>query len=574
LLFILRIRILMDSQLLTLNSQNSLKPIIYQLMPRWFTNTCDHCIPYGTIAQNGCGHFNDIDTQLLRRIADLGATHVWYTGIIEHATATDYSRYGIAPCDPHVVKGLAGSPYAIRDYYDVDPDLATDVRHRMDEFQALVERTHRAEMKVIIDFVPNHVARQYASDAKPAGVEDLGANDDQGMFFSPNNNFFYITGEPFAPQDIDLGDYKEFPARATGNDCYHAHPGCNDWYETIKLNYGIDPWNGERHFSPIPDTWRKMTDILLFWAEKGIDGFRCDMVHMVPVEFWHHAITEVKRRFPHIIFIAEIYDTNLYRSYIHEGGFDYLYDKVTLYDKLIGILCHNHSAADLTQCWQTIDDIRPHMLNFLENHDEVRLASRQCCNDPFKALPALVVSATISTAPFMFYAGQELGERADDAEGYSGCDGRTTIFDYWSVPTLRQWLTDARRLPQATKRLRAFYRKLLNLCNSEPAISEGGFYDLMYANEDLQRARKQYAFLRHCKTETLLIVANFADEQVDCALRLPAHALQCAGIKAGAYRATDLLSGTSLQMEIADDCLIHTPLAPNSAVILKLKKSH
>ena len=229
------------------------KTIIYQLMPRWFTNCNEHCVQGGTISQNGVGKFNDIDGKKLRSIKSLGATHVWYTGIIEQATATDYSRYGITPCNPHVVKGIAGSPYAIRDYYDVSPDLAQDIGNRMAEFEALVERTHRAGLKVIIDFVPNHVARQYHSDVKPDGVRDLGEGDNDGMFFDPNNNFYYITGQEFAPRDVDLGSgadaYREFPARATGNDCYTATPGRDDWYETVKLNYGIDPWNGSTHFT-------------------------------------------------------------------------------------------------------------------------------------------------------------------------------------------------------------------------------------------------------------------------------------------------------------------------------------
>ena len=67
---------------------------------------------------------------------------------------TDYRAFGIERDDPDVVKGRAGSPYAIKDYYDIDPDLAVDVNHRMAEFESLVDRTHQHGMKVIIDFVP------------------------------------------------------------------------------------------------------------------------------------------------------------------------------------------------------------------------------------------------------------------------------------------------------------------------------------------------------------------------------------------------------------------------------------
>ena len=356
-----------------------MKPVIYQLLPRLFTNQCSSCVHYGTIEQNGVGKMNDITGRVLDSIRALGVTHVWYTGVIEHATTTDYSQYGITRDNPHIVKGKAGSPYAIKDYYDIDPDIAVDVPNRMTEFEALVKRTHNAGLKVVIDFVPNHVARQYHSDVKPAGIEDLGADDDRTKHFDPNNNFYYIPRQQFMPHDVFLGEgkdtYIEFPAKATGNDCFTAFPSKNDWYETIKINYGRDYGDHTEHFDPIPNTWFKMLHFLRYWASKGIDAFRCDMVHMVPVQFWKWAIPQVKEKYPNILFIAEIYDVGLYRDYLYNGKFDYLYDKVTLYDTLRNIQCHNASAATLTNCWQTVDGISDHMLNFLENHDEQRFAS-------------------------------------------------------------------------------------------------------------------------------------------------------------------------------------------------------
>ena len=544
------------------------KTIIYQLMPRWFTNNNTQCVPNGTIKQNGSGKFNEIDETRLRSIKSLGATHVWYTGIIEHATSTDYSRQGITPCNPHVVKGLAGSPYAIRDYYDVCPDLAINVKQRMTEFEALVARTHKAGLKVIID-----VAREYESDAKPTGVQDLGENDNPMMFFDPKNNFYYITGQEFAPNGVDLGHgkgaYREFPARATGNDCYSASPNRDDWYETIKLNYGVDPWNGSKHFDPIPPTWHKMLDILLFWASKGIDGLRCDMAHMVPVEFWHWAIAQVKAQYPQLIFIAEIYDVTLYHSYIEYGGFDYLYDKVTLYDTLRGILCNGWSASELTRCWQTVEGMGDHMLNFLEN-DEQRIASRQFCGEPWKALPALVVSATMSRCPFMVYAGQELGEPAADAEGYSGLDGRTTIFDYWSVPTLRRWHHG--KPTSAERKLRAMYRRLLNLCNSEPTLAKGQFFDLMFVNQDTLDPQRQYAYLRHIEGEMTLIVANFGDTAVDTSVRIPQHALECASMPMGKYKCEELLTGQTTKSALNGDTTLAIHIEPHNITLWRFKK--
>jgi len=551
------------------------KSIIYQLMPRWFTNCNEKCVPNGTIRQNGVGKFNEIDETKLRSIKSLGATHVWYTGIIEHATATSYSRYGITPCNAHVVKGKAGSPYAIRDYYDVCPDMAVKVKNRMAEFEALVERTHREGLRVIIDFVPNHVAREYQSDAKPAGVQDLGEDDNPAMFFDPNNNFYYITGQEFSPAGVDMGQgdeaYHEFPARATGNDCYSASPSRDDWYETVKLNYGIDPWNGSTHFDPIPPTWSKMLDILKFWTGKGVDGFRCDMAHMVPVAFWHWAISQIKAINPDIIFIAEIYDVSLYHSYIHDGGFDYLYDKVTLYDTLRGVLCDGWSASELTRCWQTVEGMGDHMVNFLENHDEQRIASRQFCGDPFKAFPALVVSATMSRCPMMVYAGQELGEPAADAEGYSGPDGRTTIFDYWSVPTLRRWHQG--KSTARERRLRSLYRRILRLCNSEKTLARGDFFDLMYVNQDTLDPSRQYAYLRHCDGEMTLIVANFGVLEVNTSIRIPQHAIECAGFTHGEYSCKELITDDTSTAVLTGDSTLPVSIPPLGARIYRLRKA-
>lgn len=559
---------------------NTTKPVIYQLLPRLFANECDHCIPNGTIVQNGSGKLNDITPRVLSAIKDLGATHVWYTGIIEHAHNTDYTRYGILRDNPHVVKGNAGSPYAIKDYYDVDPDLAVDVNKRIEEFEQLVDRTHDAGLSVIIDFVPNHVARQYSSDAKPAGIRDLGIDDDRQKFFDRNNNFYYIPRQLFAPQ-IDLGSgegaYVEFPAKASGNDCFSAFPGQYDWYDTVKLNYGVDYGDGSHHFSPIPSTWLKMLHILRYWASKGVDGFRCDMVHMVPLEFWQWAIPNVKENYPHVKFIAEIYDVGLYRDFINIGGFDYLYDKVNLYDTLRGIQCSNFSAAQITNCWQTVEGIAGNMLNFLENHDEQRFGSKFYAGDPGLVIPSLVVSAFISTGPMMIYAGQELGEQALDAEGYSGYDGRTTIFDYWSIPTVRRWLNHGEcndeHLTGREIWLRNKYSTILHLCNSEKAIAKGRFFDLMYVNYNNHtlNPHKQYVFLRSYGKETLLIAVNFAASSCDLQINIPQHAFDTLDLPAGDCVATDLLTSDTMRKSFSPDRPFTTYIGPYDAVVWKIK---
>ncbi len=558
------------------------KPVIYQLIPRLFTNYCPAPVPNGTIEQNGSGKLNDINNRILRDLRRLGVTHVWYTGVIAHAHCPDYTQYGIPRHNPHVIKGQAGSPYAITDYYDIDTDLAVDVPKRMAEFEVLVKRTHDAGMKVIIDFVPNHVAREYHSICRPQGIADLGEHDDKTLYFGHNNNFYYIPRQRFMPEvDMGQGDdaYVEFPARATGNDCFTAFPGRFDWYDTIKLNYGLDYGDWSRHYQPIPDTWFKMLHILRFWASKGVDGFRCDMVHMVPLEFWEWAIANVRERYPDITFIAEIYDPGLYRDFIRRGGFDYLYDKVGLYDTLRGIVCSNISAAHITNCWQSVEGITPNMLNFLENHDEQRFGSRHVAGDPAKAIPAMVVSAMIGNGPIMVYMGQELGEQAVDAEGYSGYDGRTTIFDYWSVPTLRRWLNNGRpalkNLSDRERWLRSQYSTILSLCNSENAIARGRFFDLMYVNytNPTVDPHRHYLFMRSDADTIIIVAVNFSDTAAEMHVNIPEHAFEVLDLPAGETAAVDLLSGDKMHKVLSPARPFVTSVKPFGATVWRLPKS-
>ena len=546
------------------------KIIVYQIFTRLYGNRNISRKENGSIEENGCGKLNDLTPMVLKKIRNMGVSHVWYTGVIRHATQTDYSDHGIPVNHPAVVKGKAGSPYAITDYYDIDPDLATDVDLRMLEFEQLVERTHQAGMKVIIDFVPNHVARQYHSICKPEGVRDLGEDDNPQHGFDPQNNFYYCPGQSFSPYfDLYHGaeqPYHEEPAKATGNDCFHHAPGVNDWYETVKLNYGVDYYAGRiGHFQPIPDTWDKMTDILLFWAGKGIDGFRCDMAEMVPTAFWHWAIDKVKYRYPEIIFVGEVYDPNQYRSYLG-AGFDYLYDKVGMYDTLRGVMGGGLSTHAITSAWQQTDDIRDHMLYFLENHDEQRIASDFFAGDARKGVPALVVSALLQQNPLMVYAGQEYGERGMDQEGFSGRDGRTTIFDYWSIDTLVR--AAQRKLTAEEKVLKAQYDKVLNIARSEKSIVEGDSFDLMYVNGQYQR---QYAFLRKADSEVLLVVVNFDDLPVVMDVMIPAHAFDFLNIKEKKVVAMDLLTGERIRLHLQRDMPVAVSLKPLGAVVMKFK---
>ena len=548
----------------------SQKVIVYQVFTRLYGNRDTTRKENGTIADNGCGKMADFTPAVLRGIAKMGISHVWYTGVIRHATQTDYSQYGIPRQHPAVVKGKAGSPYAIADYYDIDPDLAVDVKLRMQEFEQLVQRTHDAGLKVIIDFVPNHVARQYKSVCKPRGVKDLGETDNAMMGFDPQNNFYYCPGQRFMPYfDLYGGEpepYLEEPAKATGNDHFDNAPGQNDWYETVKLNYGVDYYAGRvGHFDPMPDTWKKMTDILLFWAKKGVDGFRCDMAEMVPAEFWAYATKVVKSKYKQLVFIGEVYNPGEYRHYL-ASGFDWLYDKVGMYDTMRAVICHHAPASAISHAWQATDDIRDHMLYFLENHDEQRVASDFFAASGWKGVPGMIASLLMQQNPFMLYAGEEYGERGMDREGFSGNDGRTTIFDYWSVDTLCR--AAQKKLTADEEALFDIHQKTMLLARQEKAVTDGVFFDLMYVNGHLER---QYAFLRYAEGELLLVVTNFEDRDVVTDVNIPAHAFDYLGIKEKKVIGTDLLSKEKLAMSLRKDGSVRMEIKARSGRVWKIK---
>ncbi|WP_343524660.1 alpha-amylase family glycosyl hydrolase [Pedobacter sp.] len=557
---------------------NDKQIVIYQLLPRLFGNKSTANIPYGTIEQNGSGKFNDITTKALDGIKELHANYVWYTGVIAHASLTDYSAYGIKVDHASVVKGRAGSPYAIRDYYDVDPDLAVDVKNRMKEFEALVKRTHDSNLKVLIDFVPNHVARSYHSYAKPEGITDFGAKDDVTRAFSPENDFYYIPGQalvvPVGTQKAPLSvhqdaPFQENPAKATGNNVFSAKPKYDDWYETIKLNYGIDYQNGEKqYFDPIPPVWLKMRDILTFWANKGVDGFRCDMAEMVPIAFWNWIIPQLKKVNPDLIFIGEAYNPKVYRQYLDEGKFDYLYDKVGLYDGLKKLI-RNEPNADVKEIgavWKKESaGFGNRMLRFLENHDEERIASAGFAGKAELALPAMVVSATLGGGPVMLYFGQEVGEPGKGQEGFGGDDNRTTIFDYWGVPNHQKWMNgglfDGRKLNAAQQNLRAYYKQLLKVTSTSDAVINGGIYEVPATGNMNNR---MYAFIRYSGKQRLLVVANFDRSQTLTAnIEIPDQILK---VKSS-VPVTELM--TDKKLNIPPGTSIPVTLAPVSAQVIE-----
>jgi glycosidase len=545
------------------------KLIIYQLLPRLFGNTKTVNKTNGSVEENGVGKLNDINDKALQEIKKMGFTYVWYTGVIEHATMTDYSQFGIKADDPDIVKGRAGSPYAIKDYYDIDPDLAVDVHNRIGEYEALIKRTHNNGLKVLMDLVPNHVARTYASDVKPAGVRDFGEDDDKGKAFSAANDFYYMPGQPFVvpsgynpggdefKSPLKDGKFDENPAKATGNDVFTAAPSINDWFETMKLNYGVDYMDHRRgHFDPIPPLWNKVYDILHYWSEKGVDGFRCDMVEMVPIEFWGWVIPKLKAEHPGLIFIGEAYDKGKYADYIYKGKFDYLYDKVGLYDAIKRLTRdeHNSSTWEINAVWNhDSKGIDEHMLRFMENHDEQRIASNDFAGNPWLAVPGMIVTATLNTGPVMVYFGQEVGEPAIGTEGFSGNDGRTSIFDYWGVPEHQKWVNnqeyDGAQLSGDQQKLRGFYHNLLTAVHNSEALKTGAFYELMIANEHQPGFdTRLYIYARYTNNQRILVIANFNRGERKVTVKLPEDLLTKLN-QSGHKQFTDLLSGAKFNTD-------------------------
>lgn len=584
--------------------------VIYQVFTRLFGNTNTANKPWGTIEENGVGKFKDFTPKALQEIKSLGVTHIWFTGVLHHDVIRDYSKYGITNDDPDVVKGRAGSPYAVKDYYTVDPDLATDPANRLEEFRSLVLRTHRQGLKVIIDIVPNHVARNYHSIAKPVGTKDFGETDDKSVGYARNNNFYYLPGVPFQapilsekplggePNPLSDGKFDETPAKWTGNGSGLAQPRADDWYETVKVNYGIRPdgssdfdllpngfdqksipdhyafWQGKS----VPDSWVKFRDICLYWLKFGVDGFRFDMAEMVPVEFWSYLNSTIKLEYPKTTLVAEVYNPAQYRAYIHSGKMDYLYDKVAFYDTLKKVMQGKAPADRLVKIQTDLADIEHNMLHFLENHDEQRLASPAFAGSAVKGKPALVVSATISTSPTLIYFGQEVGEQGAENAGF-GKPSRTSIFDYIGVPAHQRWMNggafDGGKLSKAEKELRAFYKRLLNFTITAPALM-GEYREIQSLNREKSTgySDKLFSFVRWCEKQKLVITANFdPDQSHEFNLLIPAEILKIRNLKNGDYVLTDHLNDANkFKLKVYNGTgRIKLELKPLESVILEVK---
>lgn len=588
------------------------KEVVYQVFTRLFGNTNTTNKPWGTIEGNGVGKFNDFTDTALNEIKELGVTHIWYTGVPHHDVITDYTKFGISNDDPDIVKGRAGSPYAVKDYYNVNPDLAENVDNRLEEFEALIKRSHNAGLKVIIDIVPNHVARNYQSLTNPEGVTDFGAEDDINVVYDVNNNFYYNPGEAFKVPEwkngyqplggeshpMADGEFDENPAKWTGNGSRASQPNMNDWYETVKVNYGVSP-DGKKDFDELPEgfegkdykahyefwkdktvpsSWKKFKDIAMYWTDKGVDGFRYDMAEMVPVEFWSYMNSHIKMENPNAFLLAEVYNPSLYRDYIKKGKMDYLYDKVQLYDTLKHVMQGHGKTDNIPPIQDDLKDIEHHMLHFLENHDEQRIASPDFAGNAEKGKPAMVVSATISTSPTMVYFGQEFGEPGAEDLGF-GDPTRTSIFDYGSVPSMVRWVNnkqfDGAQSTSEEKSLRDFYKRLLNFTINSSALA-GNYQDIHLYNQQHTEwyNDKVLSFVRWSDDEQLIIVSNFnAENTYGFELQLPKVLVEKLNLENGEYEVKDQLYNTyASTLKIENGMAkVRIDVKPLESLILKIE---
>lgn len=586
------------------------KVVIYQVLPRLFGNTTTKNTPWGTAKENGVGKFNDFTDAALQEIKKLGVTHILYTGALHHSVIADYSAVGISNDDPDVVNGRAGSPFAIKDYYQVHPDLAVNPAQRMSEFENLIKRSHKNGLKVLIDIVPNHVARNYQGKNNPKNVSDFGANDNKSVEYALNNNFYYIPGQSFEvptakgnqplngeSHPLSDGKFAEKPAKWSGNGSRLAKPAAEDWYDTTQLNFGINS-DGSKDFQAlplsyaslgtdqhlkywedkeIPDTWQKFRDITQFWLEKGVDGFRYDSADKVPQEFYSYLNSNIKVLKPEAFLLAEIDNPEEYRDYVQLGKMDYVYGSGDFHYTMKQIVQGNGTTDALSNIQTSYSDIASKIVHFVETHDGPRVASTAFARNGHRGKPLMVVAATISTAPTMLYFGQEVGEQAKESPGF-GKVSTTSIYDYIGVPNHQRWMNNGKfaggLLINEERTLRDFYQRLLNLTITSDALN-GEYKEIHTANRiaSTKYTDQIYSFVRWSDKEKLIVVTNFSGlTPAYFDLVIPSNVISAWKMQDGSYIIKDqLYEKRTLKLEVkGGEGKIMVNIAPSESFIFKI----
>ncbi len=495
--------------------------VIYELPVRTYLAKGAH--------EENTGKLSYLTIEVLKEIKELGVDYIWIAGILENANPKIV--------DPDVVKGDAGSFYAIYDNWDISSQVGN-----LDEFDALIERAHSIGLRVLIDFIPNHTARVHKTDVVCKEEIDFGKGENPNENFSLDNNFYYLgSNSTFVPPktslpgvdgffDMDIfmpGIQFESPARVTGNNVLSALPQYHDWYETVKLNYGLNLFSDGKPFIGASKTWKQMLDVAIYWLNKGVDGFRVDVTHGVAVEFWYYFINEVRKVQPNAFFVAEAFEEDPIKSTgfslekLFDAGFDSVLNgpmywnlrRQALLSQNMNSSTYYHSPGSR----KSILDNGYSFTHYMGNHDEVRLASSFFAPSLESRVDrawlglAYSIYAALLPGNFLIHGGDEFQEEASLPGVFGGYDGRTSIFDFVYQPQTRTWLYEER--PHWMINFREMYRRLFSLkkripFNIKHSTSNPTFIDLMKINDSKNISKWVSAYVRFFNNERYLVVMN------------------------------------------------------------------
>jgi glycosidase len=327
-------------------------------------------------------------------------------------------------------KGTLGSPYSVQDYYGINPEFGT-----LDDFKSLVAAAHKNGMKIVIDLVANHTAW----DSKMA---------------------------------------KEHPEWFTKDSAGNFIPPVADWSDVIDLNYGNK------------DLRRYMIEMLKYWVRDiGIDGYRCDVSEMVPVDFWDEARAALDSIKP-VFMLSE----GMYAEH-HLKAFDMTYGWNS-YHTMADIFAGKKPAFEMDSVLirESLSYPKKSLrLRFSSNHDENAwdMPDIQKFGDD-GAKMAAVLTNTFPGVPLL-YNGQEVGSRE-----------KLGLFEKHEVDWTKgkEW-TD-------------FYTTLYAIRKNNSALALG---DYQFVKNNLPE--KIYSFIRTDGRNTVLVAVNFSDKQQTATLTLP-----------------------------------------------------
>jgi len=316
-------------------------------------------------------------------------------------------------------KGVLGSYYSVKDYMSINPEFGT-----MDDFKHLVDQVHQQGMKIIIDWVPNH-----SSWDNPLTVShpEFYLHDSLGGFVSPF-----------------------------------------DWTDVIRFDYSN------------PGLRKYMTDAMKWWyTQTGIDGFRCDVAHMVPVDFWNDLRASLDSIRP--VFLVAEAD----QPFLHEKAFDVTYDW-KFHHIMNSIASGKMDATMVKKHFAWVDSVYPgdsYLMQFTSNHDENSWNGTEYERMGDGALCFAVLAATIPDIPLV-YTGQE-----------AGLNKRLKFFEKDTI----NW---------GNYSLTSFYQKLIGLKKRNNALRNGDGGRPVFLSTGRDSA--VVAFVRKGDDDKILVLCNLS----------------------------------------------------------------